>query len=107
MKSLSRSLLHGQDAKHNLRLGLRLAALLLSPAAAVQADWVGDTRPLMGTEVSVYLWSDDADQGRQAVDDVFAEAARIDRLMSTYKEDSEISTINRRIYSSPCCSVVS
>jgi len=65
------------------------------PAAAVQADWTGDTRPLMGTEVSVYLWSDDADLGQQALEEVFEEAARIDRLMSTYKDDSEISKINR------------
>ncbi len=39
-------------------------ALLLLPVSSVLADWVGDTRPLMGTEVSVYLWSDDAANGR-------------------------------------------
>jgi len=69
--------------------------LLLWPFAPAQADWVGDTQALMGTEVSVYLWSDDADEGREALDAVFQEVARIDRLMSTYKDDSEISKINR------------
>ncbi len=49
----------------------------------------------MGTEVSVYLWSDDAETGQQALEEVFVEAARIDRLMSTYKDESEISKINR------------
>lgn len=49
----------------------------------------------MGTEVSVYLWSDDDALGEQALEEVFAEAERIDRLMSTYKEGSEISEINR------------
>jgi len=49
----------------------------------------------MGTEVSVYLWHDDAQVGQQAVDAVFAEVARLDQLMSTYVEDSQISAINR------------
>ena len=49
----------------------------------------------MGTEVSVYLWSDDAQVGQKALEEVFSEATRIDRLMSTYKDDSEISKINR------------
>ncbi len=65
------------------------------------ADWIGDARPMMGTEVSIHLWSDDTQAGRQALDDVFAEAARIDRLMSTYKGDSEISTINRLAAAGP------
>ncbi len=69
--------------------------LLLWPFVTAEAEWVGDARPLMGTEVSVYLWSDDADKGQQALDKVFQEAVRIDRLMSTYKDDSEISKINR------------
>lgn len=50
---------------------------------------------MMGTEVSVYLWSEDPEAGQLALEGVFAEAARIDRLMSTYKDDSEISEINR------------
>ncbi len=50
----------------------------------------------MGTEVSVYLWSDDPEAGRQALEEVFDEASRIDRLMSTYKDESEISKINRQ-----------
>jgi thiamine biosynthesis lipoprotein len=50
---------------------------------------------MMGTEVSVYLWSDESTAGRAALESVFQEANRIDRLMSTYKHDSEISKINR------------
>ena len=65
------------------------------------AEWVGDARPLMGTEVSVLLWHEDEAVGKQIVDEVFAEAARIDRLMSTYKEDSTISEINRLAATEP------
>ncbi|MDJ0794472.1 MAG: FAD:protein FMN transferase [Woeseiaceae bacterium] len=65
------------------------------PFVTAQAEWLGDARPLMGTEVSVYLWSDDPEAGRRALEEVFDEASRIDRLMSTYKDASEISKINR------------
>lgn len=50
---------------------------------------------MMGTEISVLLWHDDAALGERLVHQVFAEAERIDRLMSTYIEDSRISEINR------------
>ena len=50
---------------------------------------------MMGTEVSVYLWHDDKTAGTDAVHAVFEEMSRIDRLMSTYREDSRISEINR------------
>ena len=55
----------------------------------------------MGTEVSVYLWSDDPEAGRRALEEVFQEAGRIDRLMSTYKDESEISKINREAAEHP------
>ena len=71
------------------------------PLLTAQAEWLGDARPMMGTEVSVYLWSDDAEKGRQLLDEVFDEAARIDRLMSTYKDESEISKINREAADTP------
>ena len=70
-------------------------ALILLVSMPVRAEWIGDARPLMGTEVSVYLWHDDAAEGERLVDLVFDEAARIDELMSTYKETSEISMVNR------------
>ena len=96
MKSQSRSLLKCCQSKHNLRLGLRLATLtLLSAPFVAVAEWVGDARPMMGTEVSVYLWSDDLESGQAALEAVYREADRIDRLMSTYKDTSEISNINR------------
>ncbi len=89
-------------AKHNPGLGPRLAALLLlAPFSATVADWIGDARPMMGTEVSVYLWSDDPEAGRLALEEVFDEAARIDRLMSTYRDESEISKINREAAAGP------
>jgi thiamine biosynthesis lipoprotein len=69
--------------------------LLILSAPPAPADWFSDARPMMGTEVSIHLWSDDDEAGRQALEEVFQEAARIDRLMSTYRDESEISKINR------------
>lgn len=102
MKSMSRSLLNGCFTKHNSGLGLTLATLgLLLQLPTAFAEWVGEARPMMGTEVSVYLWSDDPEAGHLALEEVFDEAARIDRLMSTYKDDSEISKINREAANGP------
>jgi len=68
MKSLSRSLFKYCPAKHNLGLGPKLAMLLLTIAApAAYADWFSDARAMMGTEVSVHLWSDDPEAGRRAL----------------------------------------
>ncbi len=66
-----------------------------------RAEWVGDARPLMGTQVSVLLWHEDETVGMDIVDQVFAEAGRIDRLMSTYKDDSKMSEINRLAATEP------
>jgi thiamine biosynthesis lipoprotein len=101
MKSLSRSFSKACRSKHNPDLVPKLATLLLLLPFAVNAEWFGDARPMMGTEVSVYLWSDDPEAGLAAVEAVFQEADRIDRLMSTYKDDSEISKINREAADGP------
>lgn len=71
---------------------LMIAGLLPVPAFA---SWHGDSRAMMGTEVSVQLWHDDRAVGEAAVSAVFDEIERINLLMSTYIEDSRISLINR------------
>jgi len=43
----------------------------------------------------VLIWHEDAVAGERLVNQVFEEAERIDKLMSTYIEDSRISEINR------------
>ena len=69
---------------------------IVASSMSAQADWFADSRPMMGTEISVRLWHDDPVQGQHLVEQVFAEAKRIDLLMSTYIDDSRISDINRR-----------
>ena len=55
----------------------------------------------MGTEISVYLWHDDPEKGREAVAAIFAEVERLDNHMSTYKEESRMSEINRNAATMP------
>lgn len=81
-------------AKHNVRLAVTLAAALV--ATDVPAEWFGDGRAMLGTEVSVSFWHEDEVLAGAAMDAVFAEVQRIDELMSTYIGDSRISDINER-----------
>lgn len=49
----------------------------------------------LGTEVSITALHQDGEAGRLAVDAAFAELALIERVMSIYREDSELSRLNR------------
>jgi len=70
-----------------------------SPAPAVAPPvsygWLRDEQAIMGTAISVELWCEDKAEGQEAIAAVMAEMHRIDRLMSPYKADSELSLINR------------
>jgi len=76
-------------------MGTLALVAIIAISMPVHAEWFGDARPMMGTEISVLLWHDDTEVGEQLVEQVFDEAERIDKLMSTYIEDSRISEINR------------
>jgi thiamine biosynthesis lipoprotein len=80
---------------------LVVLAAICSFSSTASAKWYGEGRPMMGTEISVYLWHDDESAGEAAVEAVFAEAERIDNLMSTYKDDSVLSVINRGAANGP------
>jgi thiamine biosynthesis lipoprotein len=60
-----------------------------------RGQWFSRGEAIMGTAVQVELWSDDAVLAKRAIDAVMGEMHRIDRLMSPYKDDSELSLINR------------
>jgi thiamine biosynthesis lipoprotein len=67
---------------------------LLLPGLA-RAEWITRSEAIMGTRCSVELWSEDRARGEAAISSVFDDMRRIDRLMSTWKEDTEISRVNR------------
>ncbi len=53
-------------------------------------------RYMMGTSVSVEAFGGDEATRRAAIDEAFAAVAEVDRLMSNYRDDSELTLINRR-----------
>ncbi|UCC57492.1 MAG: FAD:protein FMN transferase [Gammaproteobacteria bacterium] len=61
---------------------------------SVAADWYREEAPVMGTLITVELWHEDAERGKALAAAVLDEMHRIDRLMSTYKPDSELSRVN-------------
>lgn len=85
-----------------LAAGVLLAAALARPAPAV-GDRVdartGDhliqrSHPSMGTIVALTAWAEDDAKVLVAFDEVFAEFERIDRLMTTWRDDSDVSRVN-------------
>ena len=75
-------------------------AVLLLPGLA-RADWISGSEAIMGTRCTVELWSEDRARGEAAIESVFDDMRRIDRLMSTWKEDTEISKVNREASQHP------
>lgn len=70
-----------------------LVCLLISLPLA--ADWHSDSQAIMGTEINARVWHPQPEAGRAALAAVMAEMRRIDRHFSPYKEDSELSRLNR------------
>lgn len=76
-----------------MRTSLILLSLLLSLPAF--ANWHNDEQDIMGTRISVTLWSEDDAQGKAAVAAVMDEMRRIDAEFSPYIETSQLSRANR------------
>jgi thiamine biosynthesis lipoprotein len=69
-----------------------LSFLLSTPARAEWLTRVNDG--IMGTRITVEVWSDQPAAGEKAIDAVMDEMRHIDSDMSTYKPDSEVSRVN-------------
>lgn len=71
-------------------------------AGAAHAEWISRIEDgIMGTRIVVELWAEDAAAGNKAIDAVIEEMERIDRDMSTYKSDSEVSRVNQQAANGP------
>lgn len=69
---------------------------------------VQETRVLMDTLVSISVYAQNTAEEpriRRAIAEAFSEMARIDSLMSSYREDSEVSMINQQAVDSDTISV--
>lgn len=85
-----------------VKVRLALVVLLMSTAAGpVRAEWFGDVQQKMGTRIEIQLWHDDPAAARRLLAAGMAEFDRIEQAMSTYREDSEISAVNRQAADGP------
>lgn len=78
----------------NLALRFALVCAALTTAQYAHADWYKDQQNIMGTVIRVELYHDDSSVARASINAVMEEMRRIDRLMSPYKADSELSQLN-------------
>ncbi len=75
---------------------LLAAALLTLLGQGAAADWYDDSQAIMGTRVQAEIWHADPAAAARALAAVMAEMHRIDAAFSPYKEDSELSRLNRQ-----------
>lgn len=80
-------------------IGLCLLQVIF--CAKAEAEWHSETQGIMGTEVSVTLWHDDANKAADAIAAVMKEMRRVDATLSPYKDDSELSKVNRGAFNKP------
>jgi thiamine biosynthesis lipoprotein len=87
----------------NSKIGLSVLLLAAAGLAApAHAEWVRRiTDGIMGTRITVELWSEDNAKGEQAIDAVLDEMRHIDESMSTYKPTSEVSQVNAKAADGP------
>lgn len=76
---------------------VRFPALLLIfiVSNSLQASWQKQSRDIMGTRVTVEMWSENPQQSTSCTEQVFSEMHRIDALMSPYIATSEVAKINQ------------
>jgi len=86
---------------NNIHSILITAFVLIMAATPVRADWYSDEQSKMGTRVEIQLWSDDRDAASQLLAQGMAEFDRIEQLMSTYIDESELSRVNAHAAETP------
>jgi FAD:protein FMN transferase len=87
---------------HSKLFGCALLVSALAMAAPARAEWVTRiTDGIMGTRITVELWSDDKVKAEQAIDAVLDEMRHVDESMSTYKPTSEVSQVNAKAADGP------
>jgi thiamine biosynthesis lipoprotein len=86
-------------ASHRCLAGFAVAALWCAPAWAGWETRVTDG--IMGTRITVEVWTENAAQADQANEAVLAAMRHIDATMSTYKPSSEVSQVNARAADGP------
>jgi FAD:protein FMN transferase len=64
-------------------------------------QWYQREEAIMGTRIAVELWATDPLLAQRGIDAVMADMHRTDRLMSTYKSESQLSQVNAHAFDWP------
>lgn len=75
--------------------------LLLAFSLQLNAEWQTEDAAIMGTTIRVEIWHENADVRQQGIDNVLEEMERVNRLMSPYIDDSQLSKINKYAHEGP------
>ena len=80
---------------------LLLALALIAAPGLSWANWFSEQQNIMGTRISLTLWTADDKLAKQAIAAVMQEMRRIDKTYSPYIEDSELAQLNRLAATAP------
>jgi thiamine biosynthesis lipoprotein len=86
-------------AHHPLLRALLCLLFYLPPT--VMAAWYSDGRDMMGTRVTVELWSDDQALAEQTIAQAMAAMARVDWMMNPLNPASELYRVNLQAFTAP------
>ncbi|MEM7564062.1 MAG: FAD:protein FMN transferase [Pseudomonadota bacterium] len=84
-----------QDALLRRIYGAALILLSLLYTLPAQAQWHRQHWDMMGTRISVELWHPDLEQSTQCSLQIESEMQRLDARLSSYRDSSELSYINK------------
>jgi len=94
--------------RQHVRIRTRLLAITLAgaisaltAAAAARQSPFKETRRIMGTFGEVQVYHQDAGIAQRAISSALDEMQRVDRLLSTYDQTSELSAMNREAANAP------
>ena len=75
--------------------------LFLVVSSQLSAEWQTEDAVIMGTTIRVEIWHKDEHVRQKGIDKVLAEMDRVNRLMSPYIEQSQLSKINKYAHEGP------
>lgn len=78
-----------------------ISLVVLNLIVPVYSEWQTEDAAIMGTTIHVEVWHTDTAIGKQGIDEVLQEMERVNRLMSPYIEDSQLSKINQFAHEGP------
>jgi FAD:protein FMN transferase len=76
-------------------LTIAIAIVLAIESRAAEPHLIRSTFQAMGTEISFAVWASDDVTAQKAIGDAFSEIRRLEALMTTWRDDSEVSRINQ------------